>query len=180
MTLKYAAPILIEPIVDGDARGYFFEPYNRNTFVQKWDIDEVFVQDNESLSRRGVLRGLHYQLEPMAQAKLVRVAFGEVLDIAVDIRKSSPYFGKTYSYILDDKKHEQLFVPRGFAHGFIVLSELAIFQYKVDNFYSKADERGIIFDDTTLGIDWKLDKGLIQVSDKDKILPVFPAAEYFS
>ena len=177
--MKYAAPILIEPTVHGDHRGYFFEPYNRNTYLTKWGIDEVFVQDNESMSRRGVLRGLHYQLEPMAQAKLVRVAVGEVLDIAVDIRKSSPHFGKVYSYVLDDQKHHQLFVPRGFAHGFVVLSETAIFQYKVDNFYSKEHERGILFNDPALSIDWKLDTALLSTSDKDKVLPLFKDAYYF-
>lgn len=178
--MKYPAPILIEPQVHGDARGYFFEPYNRNTYASKWGIDEVFVQDNESMSRRGVLRGLHYQSEPMAQAKLVRVAVGEVLDIAVDIRKSSPHFGKVYSYVIDDKDKHQLFVPRGFAHGFVVLSEMAIFQYKVDNFYSKANERGIIFSDSELSIDWRLKPEEILVSDKDRILPGFSAAEYFA
>lgn len=177
--MKYEAPILIEPTVHGDHRGYFFEPYNRNTYQAKWGIDEVFVQDNESLSGRGVLRGLHYQIEPMAQAKLVRVALGEVLDIAVDIRKSSPHFGKVYSYILDDQKHHQLFVPRGFAHGFVVLSETAIFQYKVDNFYSKEHERGILFNDPALNIDWKLDIALLSTSDKDKVLPSFKDAFYF-
>lgn len=180
MKLKYAAPILIEPQVHGDHRGYFFEPYNRKTYVEKWGIDEVFVQDNESFSCHGILRGLHYQLEPMAQAKLVRAALGEVLDIAVDIRKSSPDFGKVYTYILDDKKHDQLFVPRGFAHGFAVLSETAIFQYKVDNFYSKEHERGILYNDPELKIDWKLAAGAVQTSEKDKVLPLFKAAELFS
>ncbi len=177
--MKYPKPILIEPAVHGDDRGYFFEPYNRKTFVEKWGIDENFVQDNESLSRRGVLRGLHYQMEPMAQAKLVRVALGEVLDIAVDIRKSSPYFGAVYSYVLDDKKLNQLFVPRGFAHGFVVLSEKAIFQYKVDNFYSKEHERGILFNDPALGIDWRIMDKEIQTSEKDRILPLFKDALYF-
>jgi len=177
--LKYAAPILIEPVVHGDDRGYFFEPYNRNTLAQKWGIDEVFVQDNESMSRRGVLRGLHYQIEPMAQAKLVRVVLGEVLDIAVDIRKSSPNFGKVHSYKLDDKNRSMLFVPRGFAHGFVVLSDKAIFQYKVDNFYSKESERGILFNDPALHIDWQIDDSLVQTSDKDKVLPVFRDAVYF-
>lgn len=178
--MKYEAPILVEPTVHGDHRGYFFEPYNRNTYLAKWGIDEVFVQDNESLSVRGVLRGLHYQIEPMAQAKLVRVALGEVLDVAVDIRKSSPHFGKVYSYILDDKKHDQLFVPRGFAHGFVVLSDTAIFQYKVDNFYSKEHERGILYDDPALAIDWKLDAASVATSEKDRVLPLFKDAYYFT
>jgi len=177
--LKYAAPILIEPAVFGDSRGYFFEPYNRNTFGQKWGIDETFVQDNESFSTHGILRGLHYQIGDKAQAKLVRVVTGEVLDIVVDIRKSSPHFGKIYTYVLDEKKKHQLFVPRGFAHGFVVLSETAIFQYKVDNFYSKADERGILYNDPALGIDWKLPATAIQVSEKDKVLPLYKDAEFF-
>jgi dTDP-4-dehydrorhamnose 3,5-epimerase len=177
---KYTAPFLMEPTVHGDARGYFFEPYNIKTFAEKWGINENFVQDNESLSRRGVLRGLHYQIEPMAQAKLVRVVLGEVLDVAVDIRKSSPDFGKVYIYVLTAEKHEQLFVPPGFAHGFAVLSETAIFQYKVDNFYSKADERGIAFNDPELNIDWKLDAANVQVSEKDRCLPAFRDAEFFA
>lgn len=180
MKHDYPAPILIEPVVFGDDRGYFFEPYNRNTYANKWQINEVFVQDNESMSRRGILRGLHYQLEPMAQAKLVRVVVGHVLDIVVDIRRSSLNFGKVYSYELDDRSHQQLFVPRGFAHGFIVLSETAIFQYKVDNFYSKEHERGILFNDPALGIDWQLPADQIHTSEKDKILPVFAEAELFA
>lgn len=179
MSLKYPAPILIEPTVHGDSRGYFFEPHNQRTFREKWGIDEVFVQDNESFSSRGILRGLHYQVGDKAQAKLVRVVTGKVLDIVVDIRRSSPAFGKVYTYVLDDVKKHQLFVPRGFAHGFAVLSENAIFQYKVDNFYSKADERGILYSDPTLAIDWQLSADQIQVSDKDRILPLFPDAEYF-
>lgn len=179
MSLKYPAPILIEPTVHGDNRGYFFEPHNQRTFRDKWGIDEVFVQDNESFSTRGILRGLHYQIGGAAQAKLVRVVTGEVLDVVVDIRKSSPHFGKVYAYTLDDKKKHQLFVPRGFAHGFAVLSESAIFQYKVDNFYSKADERGIIYNDASLGIDWTLPASQILVSDKDRILPAFQNAEFF-
>ena len=177
--MKYAAPILIEPTVHGDQRGYFFEPYNRNTYQAKWGIDEVFVQDNESLSRRGVLRGLHYQIEPMAQAKLVRVAVGKVLDVVIDIRKSSPHFGSVYSYLLDDEKHEQLFVPRGFAHGFAVLSEKAIFQYKVDNFYSREHERGILFNDPALAIDWQLPAQELLTSEKDRALPLMQDAELF-
>lgn len=180
MGIKYTAPILIEPTVHGDSRGYFFEPHNQRTFKEKWGIDEVFVQDNESFSSRGILRGLHYQIGDKAQAKLVRVVTGRVLDVVVDIRKSSPEFGKVYSYILDDVKKHQLFVPRGFAHGFAVLSDTAIFQYKVDNFYSKADERGILFSDPTLKIDWHLDTTQIQVSEKDRILPLFGDAEYFT
>jgi len=176
---KYEAPILIEPLIHGDQRGYFFEPYNRETFRNKWNIDEDFVQDNESFSRRGVLRGLHYQMEPKAQAKLVRVVLGEVLDVVVDIRKGSQHFGKVYVYVLDDKKRDMLFIPRGFAHGFAVLSETAIFQYKVDNFYSKADERGIIYNDPQLNIDWRLAATEIQISEKDRVLPSLSDAALF-
>lgn len=179
MNYKYEAPILIEPLIHGDQRGYFFEPYNRETFRNKWNIDEDFVQDNESFSRRGVLRGLHYQMEPKAQAKLVRVVLGEVLDVVVDIRKGSQHFGKVYVYVLDDKKRDMLFIPRGFAHGFAVLSETAIFQYKVDNFYAKDSERGIHYADKRLAIDWQLPADSILVSDKDKVLPAFENAEYF-
>lgn len=180
MSLKYPAPILIEPAVHGDGRGYFFEPHNQRTFREKWGIDEIFVQDNESFSVKGILRGLHYQIAEMAQAKLVRVVTGEVLDVAVDIRQSSPNFKKIYTYVLDDRKKNQLFVPRGFAHGFVVLSESAIFQYKVDNYYSKEHERGILFSDDSLKIDWKLSAAEIQVSDKDRILPLMKDAEFFA
>jgi dTDP-4-dehydrorhamnose 3,5-epimerase len=179
VNLKYLQPILIEPRIFGDARGYFFEPYNRNTFLKEWNIDETFVQDNESYSRRGVVRGLHYQAGGMAQAKLVRVVLGRVLDVVVDIRRSSPFFGKVYSYVLDDIKKHMLFVPRGFAHGFAVLSETAIFQYKVDNFYAKESERGIHYADPRLAIDWHLPAGSIIVSEKDQHLPAFDNAEYF-
>lgn len=179
MSLKYPKPILVEPRVFGDARGYFFEPYNRNTFLAQWGIDDTFVQDNESYSNRGVLRGLHYQAGDKAQAKLVRVVTGSVLDVVVDIRKSSPYFGQVYSYVLEDTKKHMLFVPRGFAHGFAVLSETAIFQYKVDNFYSKADERGIIYNDPQLNIDWRLAATEIQISEKDRVLPSLSDAALF-
>ena len=180
VSLKYAAPILIEPTVHGDNRGYFFEPHNQRTFKDKWGIDEIFVQDNESFSGRGILRGLHYQIGDSAQAKLGRVVTGKGIDVVVDIRKSSPAFGKVYTYILDDVKKHQLFVPRGFAHGFAVLSDSAIFQYKVDNFYSKPDERGILFSDPALKIDWQLDAAQIQVSEKDRVLPLFADAEFFA
>ena len=177
--MKTIEPLLIAPQVFGDERGYFFEPYNAKRFLEKCDIQTSFVQDNESLSKRGVLRGLHYQLEPHAQAKLVRVVTGSVLDICVDIRKSSPHFKKVYAFTLDDKKKDLLFVPRGFAHGFVVLSESAIFQYKVDNYWSKEHERGILYNDPTLKIDWMLDPSTLLISDKDKILPRFDAATYF-
>lgn len=180
MTYKYPAPVLIEPKIFGDERGYFFEPHNQRTFAEKYGIDDLFVQDNESLSVRGVLRGLHYQAEPMAQAKLVRVVQGEVLDIAIDIRKASPYFRKVYEFTLDDRKYHQLFIPRGFAHGFLVLSDKAIFQYKVDNYYSKEHERGIVFNDPALKINWRLDAEKLILSEKDRVLPNLADAELFS
>lgn len=164
--------MVFEPKVFADSRGYFFEVFNKETFRQA-GIEVEFVQDNESKSERGVLRGLHYQLNPMAQAKLVRVVEGEVLDIVVDIRKGSPTFGKSYSILLNSVDKKQLFIPRGFAHGFAVLSQTAIFQYKCDNYYSRQSEGGIIFNDPDLNLDWVIDAGKAVVSDKDKILPSF-------
>jgi dTDP-4-dehydrorhamnose 3,5-epimerase len=177
--LEYKSPIFIEPTIHGDQRGYFFESYNEQTFIARWGISAKFVQDNESLSRRGTLRGLHYQLNPMAQAKLVRVVTGAVLDIAIDIRRSSEHFGRVYQYLLNDENRSMLFVPRGFAHGFVVLSESAIFQYKVDNFYSKEHERGIRYDDPKFAIDWQVPKSDILVSEKDSILTLFESAEVY-
>jgi len=136
-----------------------------------------FVQDNESKSSKGVLRGLHYQLPPSAQAKLVRVIEGRVLDVAVDIRQSSPTFGQYVSKELSSDNHHQLFIPRGFAHGFVVLSESAVFAYKVDNYYSPNDDRGIAFDDPEIGIDWVLKSDELQLSDKDKSHPVLSKAK---
>jgi len=136
-----------------------------------------FVQDNESKSSKGVLRGLHYQLPPSAQAKLVRVIEGKVLDVAVDIRQSSPTFGQYVSKELSSDNRRQLFIPRGFAHGFVVLSESAVFAYKVDNYYSPADDRGIAFDDKEIGIDWVLKSDELQLSDKDKLHPVLSEAK---
>jgi dTDP-4-dehydrorhamnose 3,5-epimerase len=163
---------IFEPRVFVDSRGYFFESFNRKTFQQA-GIETEFVQDNESKSQRGVLRGLHYQLDPMAQAKLVRVVEGEVLDVAVDIRKGSPTFGRTFAVLISAENKKQLFIPRGFAHGFSVVSETCIFQYKCDNYYSKESEGGIIFNDSDLNIDWHIDLNSALVSDKDKVLPTF-------
>ncbi len=163
---------VFDPRVFADARGYFFESFNKNTFSEA-GITAEFVQDNESKSVRGVLRGLHYQLNPMAQAKLVRVVEGEVVDVAVDIRKGSPTFGKSYSIVLSAENKKQLYIPRGFAHGFAVLSDTCIFQYKCDNFYSKESEGGIIFSDADLNIDWMIKPEEAIVSDKDKVLPTF-------
>ena len=161
------ALVIIEPTVFGDARGYFLEFYNKKAFEE--NIGSVnFVQDNESKSSKGVLRGLHFQKPPFDQAKLVRCIEGEVLDVAVDIRKNSPTFGNHVSVILSGDNKRQVFIPRGFAHGFVVLSETAIFSYKVDNYYNKESDRGIAFDDPGLGIDWKINHQDLQISIKDK------------
>jgi len=165
--------LLLEPPVYKDSRGYFFESYNAKQFLIN-GLEYFFVQDNESYSHKGVIRGLHYQVGLMAQAKLVRVALGEVLDIALDLRKDSPTFGKHYSVILSSNNKKQLLIPRGFAHGFSVLSEEAVFLYKCDNYYSKAHEAGFNPLDTQLAIDWKVSPKMIQISDKDLAWPSFP------
>ena len=164
---------LIEPKVFGDDRGYFVETFKSELFEQETGIKTTFVQDNESRSSYGVLRGLHYQLPPYAQSKLVRVIEGKVLDVAVDIRKGSPTFGQQLSIELSAENKHQLFVPRGFAHGFVVLSETAIFSYKVDNYYSPQCDRGIRFNDPQLNIDWIIDAQKLQLSEKDKSQPLF-------
>jgi len=163
--------ILIEPTVHGDSRGYFMESFRHDLFEDGVGKQVNFVQDNESKSCKGVLRGLHYQLPPFAQAKLVRVIEGEVLDIAVDIRKSSATFGQYVAVELTSQNKHQLFVPSGFAHGFIVLSDAAVFSYKVDNYYSQEYERGVLFNDKDLSIDWRLQMDAIRLSDKDKAQP---------
>ncbi len=167
---------IIEPRVFEDNRGYFMESFNQNTFNNSLNLNVNFVQDNESFSTRGVLRGLHYQTGEHAQAKLVRVLKGSVLDVAVDIRKNSKTFGKHISVELSEDNKKQLFIPRGFAHGFLVLSEQAIFSYKCDNYYNKASEGGIIYNDSTLNIDWKLEHNDLIISDKDIRLPIFQDA----
>lgn len=163
--------ILIEPKVFGDDRGYFVETFRSDLFKQETGISTTFTQDNESRSSYGVLRGLHYQLAPHAQSKLVRVIEGTVLDVAVDIRKGSPTFGQHVSVELSAENKHQLFIPRGFAHGFVVLSETAIFAYKVDNYYSPECDRGLQFDDPQLNIDWKIERQKLQLSEKDKTQP---------
>ena len=168
--------IIFEPKIYEDERGFFFESYNRKLFLTE-GITAEFVQDNQSRSVYGVLRGLHYQLPPFAQAKLVRVLNGRVLDVAVDLRKSSPAFGKWESIELSDKNKRQLFIPRGFAHGFVVLSETAEFFYKCDNFYNPQSEASIIYNDKTLNIDWKIPPEDIILSDKDRKHPVFIEAK---
>ncbi len=162
---------IIHDTVFGDSRGGFFESFNRQTFLSKTGVDVNFVQDNQSTSIRGVLRGLHFQKGDAAQAKLVRVLQGAVLDVAVDLRRDSPTFGKYYSIELSSTSHTQLFVPRGFAHGFAVLSDIAVFFYKCDNYYNKQAEGGLIYNDPQLGIDWKLPMEEVTLSEKDKVNP---------
>jgi len=163
--------VLIEPTVHGDNRGYFIETFRQDLFEEAIGYKVNFVQDNESKSTKGVLRGLHYQLPPYTQAKLVRVIEGSVLDVAVDIRKSSPTFGQHVAVELTANNKHQLFVPHGFAHGFVVLSDSATFAYKVDNYYAPEYGRGIVFDDSELAIDWQLLAEKLQLSDKDKTHP---------
>jgi dTDP-4-dehydrorhamnose 3,5-epimerase len=163
---------VFEPKIWGDDRGFFYESYNYDTFREA-GINAVFVQDNLSRSTYGVLRGLHYQLGAFAQAKLVRCIQGEVLDIAVDIRQGSETYGKSFSLVLSGDNKKQLYIPRGFAHGFVVLSETAEFFYKCDNFYSRTHEGGIAFDDPKLNIDWQIDLSKAVLSEKDKVNPQF-------
>lgn len=167
---------ILKPNVFQDERGLFYETYNQKVFDKTTGLKIDFVQDNQSVSSKGVLRGLHFQNGKMAQAKLVRVVKGKVLDIVVDIRKNSKTFGKSFSIILDDVEHLQLFVPKGFAHGFITLSELSIFSYKCDNYYDKASECGIIYNDATLALDWHLPKEEFIISAKDLELLTFEEA----
>ena len=171
--------IICEPKVFEDSRGYFVETFKKELLENFVGESFDFVQDNESKSTYGTIRGLHYQLEPFAQTKLVRVIQGRVLDVAVDLRKSSPTFGQYVSVELNDENKRQLLVPRGFAHGFAVLSEVAIFAYKVDNYYSPSHDRGISYSDPELGIDWGIELGDRQLSPKDMNAVLFSNAEYF-
>lgn len=170
--------LIIEPDVFKDARGYFYESYNEEKFKQI-GIHATFVQDNESCSSYGVIRGLHYQVGPYAQAKLVRVVKGKVWDVAVDLRQDSSTFGQWFGVELDEESKRMMFIPRGFAHGFSVLSDVAIFAYKCDNFYHKDSERGILFNDPMINIDWKITPEKALLSEKDKQLPLFQQAIYF-
>lgn len=163
--------LIYEPKVHGDSRGYFFESYSANTFHAE-GIDIVFVQDNQARSSYGVLRGLHFQQEPHAQTKLIRVLEGRILDVVVDIRTGSPAYGKVFTIELSAENKRQLLVPKGFAHGYSVLSETAEVMYKVDNFYNKASEGGVIYNDPALNINWGIPLEKALVSDKDRILPV--------
>ncbi len=171
--------VVCEPRIIGDDRGYFTETFREDKLNAFVGYSIAFCQDNEARSSYGVLRGLHYQMPPFAQTKLVRVIHGKVLDVAVDLRKGSPSFGQHVAVELSGENKKQLLVPRGFAHGYVVLSEEALFAYKVDSFYSPEHDRGVAFNDKTLGIDWKLPAAQLQLSSKDKKLPVFEQAEYF-
>jgi len=171
---------IIEPKVFTDGRGYFFESFRQDKLEEFLGFKINFVQDNESKSSFGVLRGLHYQLPPFAQTKLVRVIKGKVLDVAVDIRKGSPTFGKYVAVELSEENKRQLFIPRGFAHGFLVMSKEAIFSYKVDSYYSKEHDRGIAYNDKTISIDWKIEKDKLILSQKDKNQPNLTEAEIFN
>ena len=162
---------IIEPTVFGDQRGYFFESYNKANFEKEIGLNPDFIQDNEAYSTKGALRGLHFQKGEYAQAKLVRVTQGKVLDVVVDLRPDSSTFKEYISIELSAENKKQLFVPRGFAHGYIVLSNTAVFNYKCDNVYHKPSEGGIIYNDTILNINWILDEETFIISDKDKILP---------
>jgi len=163
---------VFEPRVFADSRGYFFEAYNEQTFAAE-GIQYRFVQDNQSKSSYGVIRGLHYQLNPYAQTKLVRVLQGNILDVAVDIRKGSPTFGQHFAIELSAENNRQLLIPQGFAHGFSVLSDTAVVLYKCDQFYNKESEGGIIYNDPSLKIDWRIPEGKAIVSEKDLALPTF-------
>lgn len=168
--------VILEPRVFEDSRGYFFESYNRQEFDREIAV-VTFVQDNESQSSFGVIRGLHFQRPPYAQAKLVRCVHGRVLDVALDIRRGSPTYGRHVAVELTGDNHRQLFIPRGFAHGFAVLSPTAVFQYKCDNYYHPETEDGIFFADPSLGIDWRIEAGKAIISEKDTRLQTFSELE---
>jgi dTDP-4-dehydrorhamnose 3,5-epimerase len=168
---KLEGCFIIHDTVFSDSRGYFFESFNKAKFKEQTGQSVEFVQDNQSFSAKGVLRGLHFQQGEAAQAKLVRVLTGKVLDVAVDIRKGSPTFGQHAAVELSEENHLQFFIPRGFAHGFVVLSDTATFFYKCDNFYNKQAEGGIIYNDPEIGIDWQLPAEILSLSEKDLTLP---------
>ena len=164
--------IIIQPKYYPDSRGYFFESYSKQKFIEN-GIKHDFIQDNQSFSQKGVIRGLHMQITPFEQTKLVRVLHGEILDVAVDLRKDSPTYGHHFGIELSSKNKKQLLIPKGFAHGFSVLSNTATVLYKVDEVYNKSCERGIIYNDPTLKIDWQLNENEIIISEKDLLLPKF-------
>lgn len=164
--------LIIEPRVFGDSRGYFFESFNAREFKEKTGLDFNIVQDNESMSTYGVMRGLHFQRPPFTQSKLVRCVCGKVLDVAVDIRKGSPTYGQHVAVELTEDNHRQFFIPKGFAHGFVVLSQTAVFQYKCDSFYAPQADGGISILDESLGIDWRIPTDKAVLSDKDTKRPL--------
>jgi dTDP-4-dehydrorhamnose 3,5-epimerase len=168
---------ILQPQIFKDKRGYFIESYNRSSFLKATGLDINFIQDNESQSSKGVLRGLHYQIGEYAQAKLVRVIKGKVLDIVVDMRRDSVTFGEHVSIVLSEENKTQFFVPRGFAHGFLVLEDNTIFSYKCDNLYNKKAEAGIIYNDKDLNIDWNSSEDQLIISEKDLLLPSFKNAK---
>jgi dTDP-4-dehydrorhamnose 3,5-epimerase len=170
---KLKGCFILEPRVYKDNRGYFFESFNKAMFEKSTGLSVDFIQDNESKSSKGVLRGLHFQKGEYAQSKLVRVVKGSILDVCVDIRKTSKTFGHYVSIILDDKEKKQIYVPRGFAHGFLVLEDDTIISYKCDNYYHKPSEGGIVYNDKDLNIDWNFPENELILSDKDKQLPTF-------
>lgn len=174
---KLEGCFIIEPKIINDERGYFMESFNENTFRQGTNQQVHFVQDNQSFSSKGVLRGFHYQTGAHAQAKLVRVLQGEVLDVAVDIRPDSPTFGQYEAVMLSGENQKQFFVPRGFAHGFLVLSETATFFYKCDNFYNKESEGGISYNDETINVNWNFPSKELIISGKDKVQPALQNAK---
>lgn len=170
---KLKGCFVLEPNVFQDKRGYFLESYNQIIFNEAIGLNVNFVQDNESFSSKGVLRGLHYQTGEYAQAKLVRVIKGKVLDVCVDLRQESKTFSNYFSIILDDKDNKQIFIPRGFAHGFLVLENDTIFSYKCDNYYNKSSENGILYNDNSINIEWNFPESQLILSVKDKNLPTF-------
>lgn len=174
---KLKGCFILEPNLIGDERGYFMESFNEKTFSTGVRQEVHFVQDNQSFSKKGVLRGLHYQCGEHAQAKLVRVLQGEVLDVAVDLRPNSTTFGQYESIVLSGENQKQFFVPRGFAHGFLVLSETATFFYKCDNFYNKESEGGVLYNDSSINIDWNFQESELIISEKDKVLPTLENAK---
>jgi len=176
ITTGFTDLILIKPAIFEDSRGYFYESYNKQSF-KKAGIDFTFVQDNQSLSSYGIVRGLHYQLMPYAQTKLVRVIEGGIFDVAVDIRKGSPTYGKWYGIEMSGENKFQLLIPQGFAHGFAVMTKRAVVLYKTDDYYKKEAERGIAFNDPQLGINWNIKLSDIMVSERDRNLPLFSEAE---
>jgi dTDP-4-dehydrorhamnose 3,5-epimerase len=169
--------LIFEPQIIGDKRGYFYESYNQIVFKEA-GIENVFIQDNQSYSQKGVLRGLHYQLNPYAQAKLVRVIQGSVLDVVVDLRKNSSTYSQNFSIVLSGENNLQMLVPRGFAHGYLVLEDNTIFTYKCDNLYSRIHERGLLYNDPELNINWQCDLTEVILSEKDTQQPLFKDAEF--